>query len=110
MNLLYVFNAQEIPGVEELPLSEVDIQLAQTATTPAISIKGSNNQTCLLTTSYVPEVSNGCTWRSTRKCMTQSENKKIPVYDARCMVDENGVHSTNCQVTIRDFKVCCFVC
>jgi hypothetical protein len=100
LNLLYMSNAQEIPGVEELPLTEADIQIAQTASTPAISIKGSKNQTCLLTQRYVPEASNGCTWRTIRKCMTKSENKKIPVYDARCMVDEKGVHSTNCQVTI----------
>ena len=90
--------SQVSPGVEELPLTELDIQLAQTSTAPAISIKSRKNQTCLLTQRYVPASSSGCTWRTIRKCTNKPINKKIPVYDAGCLVDDKGVHSKDCKV------------
>ena len=90
--------SQAISGVEEFPLTELDIQLAKSATVPAVSIKNVKNQTCLLTQRYVPASSIGCTWRISRKCSKKPVIKEIPVYDVGCSADDKGIHRRDCKV------------
>ena len=90
--------SKAIPGVEEFPLTDLDIQLARTATVPAISIKDGSNQTCLLTQRYGPATSSGCTWRISRRCSKKPVVTKIPEYDAGCLADEKDIHSRDCKV------------
>ena len=85
-------------GVEELPLSEADIELAITATCPSVSVEGGPDKTCLLTREFKEDNSTNCTWRVEQECLTKAEVKKIPVYDSDCYADSNGVHSNGCQV------------
>ena len=101
--LAFQANSQEIPGVVEFPLTDTDIQLAETATAPAISIKSGKNQTCLLTQRYVAANSSGCTWRISRLCSKNPVVQMIPVYDEGCSADDKGIHSRDCKVF---FQLC----
>ena len=93
-------NAEDIPGAEEFPLTQDDILVAETATTPAVSVQSKNiNQTCLLTQEHIPNNSTSCTWRIETECFINPEKRKIPIYDDGCKVDHKGVHSRNCKVT-----------
>jgi len=109
----WVRMGQGAPEVVERPLTALDLKLVQTAASPAISVLGRDNQTCLLTKRYVPAGGEECTWREGRVCSLHPTIRKVAIFPRGCSnPGAQGLRLRDCQENlsrkpvVQSLKVC----
>jgi len=94
----------------EKPLTELDIHLIVTSSSPAISVTSRDNLTCLLTKGNVNDDDGSCTWRYSSHCKLHPTIRKVVVYPPDCVdINQRGIRLRDCQESNRNHPITQFL-